>query len=278
MKIKIASTLIFTVLFLLFLYLGCDDSVNNTDTGILSILLTDSPFPIDSVAEANVTINKIEGRQNQLDSDNTPFLLLSERDHSYNLLTLQNGVTADLAQIEVPEGNYNLVRLYISAASIKLKNGSVFDLTVPSGAQTGIKIFIEPPIRVEGDLTTELLLDFDVSQSFVVQGNPEPPDGINGFHFKPVIRAANVSTSGTITGKVFDNSPLEISGAYIWIDQDPIEYSGYSVNGEYTISGIPEGIYTVKVSMDGYNPASAEGVEVVAGNKSHLDDFILTPE
>jgi hypothetical protein len=275
MKIKSISV-IFLVLIILFFCIGCDESVNDSDTGILLILLTDSPFPIDSVAEANVTINKIELRQDQPDSENTPFLPLSESEHSYNLLTLQNGVTADLVKLEVPVGTYDLVRLYISAAGIKLKNDSEYDLTVPSGAQTGIKIFIDPPISVQGELTTELLLDFDVSQSFIVQGNPDTPNGINGFHFNPVIRAANVSTSGTINGKVVDNSSAEMSGAYIWIDQDPIEYSGYSVDGEYTISGVPEGTYTVKASMDGYNTASLEGVGVVAGNKTQLVDFALT--
>jgi hypothetical protein len=33
-----------------------------------------------------------------------------------------------------------------------------------------------------------VLVDFDVDQNFVIQGNPETPAGINGILFTPVLR------------------------------------------------------------------------------------------
>jgi hypothetical protein len=271
--------LVFPILFFLILF-GCEKGVDNSDTGTLSIKLMDTPFPINLVSEANVTINKIEVRKDQSESEGNPFLVLSKEEFTYNLLDLQNGVTTNLVEIEVPVGDYNLIRLYVSNADIKLNDETVYNLKVPSGDETGIKIFIEPSIRVVGGLTTELVLDFDVSQSFVVQGDPFTPAGINGFIFTPVIRAANVSTSGSIEGKVIDDSNV-LENANVWIEDNGNTYSSFTdVEGLYMLSNIPAGTYTVnatKKTIDvEYDTISFENVEVVAGNVTQLDDFILT--
>jgi hypothetical protein len=268
--------------------LGCEKGMDNSDTGILSIKLTDSPFPINLVEKATVKINKIEIRGDQPESEGNPFLVLSEEEFTYNLLELQNGITADLVEVKVPVGDYNLVRLYVDSAGIKLKDQTDYNLKVPSGEQTGIKIFMEPAITVVGGLTTELVLDFDVSQSFVVQGNPYTPAGIKGFIFKPVIRAANESTTGSITGKIIDNtnntSPVALAEAQVWIETDETDDNNYSTfsdeNGLYKLSFIPEGIYTINASKKTteveYDTVSVENVEVVAGNNTQLDDIMLT--
>jgi hypothetical protein len=262
-----------------FILLGCDNSVDNSNTGTLSIKLTDAPFPIDLVSEANVTINMIEVRKDQSESEGNPFLVLSEDEFSYNLLELQNGITADLVEIEVPVGAYNLVRLYVSKADIILKDEKVYNLKVPSGDETGIKIFVEPSITVVGGLTTELILDFDVGQSFVVQGDPFTPSGINGFIFTPVIRAANVSTSGSIEGTVLDDEPKALENAEVWIEIDGKICSSFTnKEGYYKFSNIPAGTYTVnatKNSATPYETVSIEDVEVIAGNMTQIDDIIL---
>ena len=278
---------IFVLLFSLIiplLFLGCEKGMDNSDTGILSIKLTDSPFPITLVEKAMVTINKIEIRRDQPESEGKPFLVLSEEEFNYNLLELQNGITADLVEVEVPVGDYNLIRLYVTHADIELKDKTVYNLKIPSGEQTGIKIFIKPSVTVVGGLTTELVLDFDVSQSFVVQGNPYTPAGIKGFIFKPVIRAANESTTGSITGKIIDNtentSPVALAEAQVWIETDDNTYSTFSdEDGLYTLSYIPAGIYTLNASKKttevAYDTVSVENVEVVAGNNTELDDIML---
>ena len=272
--------LVCSILFLIILF-GCERGVDNSDTGTLSIKLMDAPFPINLVSEANVTINKIEVRKYQYESEGNPFLVLSEDESTYNLLELQNGITADLVEIEVPVGDYNLIRLYVSSADIKLNDETVYSLKVPSGDETGIKIFIEPSIRVVSGLTTELVLDFDVSQSFVVQGDPFTPAGINGFIFTPVIRAANVSTSGSINGKVVDKDSNILEDANVWIEDNGNTYSSFTDSeGMYILSNIPEGTYTVnatKKTVDvEYDIVPVENVEVVSGNVIQLDDFILT--
>ena len=269
--------LIITTLVLVFMVRCGDDNVSGGDVGTLVVRLTDAPFPIDLVDEANVTINKIELRESA-DGDD-PFLTLVENAQlPFNLLDLQNAVTGDLVQIEIPVGSYNLVRLYVSEANVILKDGTNFDLTVPSGAQTGIKIFIQPAIEVVGGLTSELLLDFDVGKSFVVQGNPNTPAGINGFIFTPVIRAVNMSTAGRITGLVRDNSSAVLPNAEVWIEQESVVSTTFTdETGAYALIGVPAGDYSVYTTKADHDTVSASGLVVVAGNETQ-QDFELTPK
>lgn len=51
--------------FILLTFMGCSsdgDGGNSDTTGRLTVQLTDAPFPFDMVAEANVTVFKIDAR------------------------------------------------------------------------------------------------------------------------------------------------------------------------------------------------------------------------
>ncbi len=274
-----SSLLIITAL-IFSIFLGCaEDSVTEPgdEEGTILIRLTDAPFPIDLIDEANVIITKIEIRRATEDAGR-PFITLSEDTVKFNLLELQNDVTEDLVEIDIPIGSYNLVRLYVSEANILLKDGSEFVMKVPSGAQTGIKIFIEPAIEVVGGLTSELLLDFDVSKSFEVQGNPNTPAGIKGFHFKPVIRAVNMSIAGRITGVVTDAASTVLENAAVWVEQDSVVSTTFTdTNGYYALIGVLTGNYSVYTTKANHDTVSASGLEVVAGNETQ-QDFELTPK
>lgn len=262
-----------TVLILMTFVLGwgCSDT-NNETTGQLSLKLTDAPFPTDLVAEANVTISKIEVRKSGEDEE-SKFIVLSEDTVQFNLLDLTNGVTASLVDLDIEVGYYDLVRLYVSKANVVLAGGIItYELTIPSGAQTGIKVFIDPSIEVAGGLTTELLLDFDVSRSFVVQGNPDTPAGVNGFIFKPTIKAANLSTSGSLYGTVSDTIGTA-EGAIISVyAADTLNTSTLSdETGSYTIMGLAAGTYDVMTSYGEYTTVTNEEVVITAGNETNLD-------
>lgn len=259
--------------------ISCDEvDETNQSSGTLKIHLTDAPFPTDMVAEANVVINKIEVRKVN-DDEGYPFITLSEEEVSFNLLELTNGVSANLVDIELDTGAYDLVRLYVSEASVMLNDSTVYDLFVPSGAQTGIKVFIEPAIEVAGGLTSELILDFDVSKSFVVQGNPNTPAGIKGFIFKPVIKASNLTTAGRLAGMVTDTSEVVIDGAEvsIWAADTVYTTTFTDTTGAYMFLGVDAGIYDVSFAKEGFMGVAFEDIEITAGNLTTLDAQ-LTPE
>lgn len=267
-------TSIFTVVLLAFS--GCN-SDSDPGSGTLSVTLTDAPFPIESVAEANVTIQKIEIRRDSTEQDNPPFTVLSEQEASFNLLDLQNGVKASLVDLEVEAGSYDLVRLQISEASVKLTDDTVFDLTVPSGAQSGLKIFIDPSIVVSGGLSAELMLDFNVSQSFVVQGGPDSPGGIKGFKFKPTLKAVNTSTAGRIEGTVSDTSGTALENIQVAVFAEGDTSFAYSeADGFYSIISLDAGTYSVEATSADYDTLSVPEVEITAGN-STTTDLSLTP-
>lgn len=269
---------LFFVLLAAVMLMGVSCNDNNENTGNLSVRLTDAPFRADLVAEATVTIDKVEARQSDKE-EGKPFVTLTEEELSFNLLDLTNGLTANIVDVEVPAGSYNLFRLYVKSASIKLKDGRTFNMKVPSGASSGLKVFVKPEIVVSGGLSAELLLDFDVSRSFVPTGDISSPDFNGEFNFKPVIKASNVSVSGRIAGKVTDleENPIE-SAQILLIVADTVNTTTFTdESGYYALLGLDPQTYKVKVEAESFVFQAVDNVEVNVANVT-IQDFVLEPE
>jgi uncharacterized repeat protein (TIGR02059 family) len=264
--------LLFTIFASAVIMSGCNKMETTTGgPGKLSVKITDDPFDINSVDYATVTITKIELRKTG-SNDGDPFLVISETPVTIDLFQLRNGITEELANLEVPQGNYNLVRLYVDDANLKIKGiADPFNMKVPSGEQTGIKVFINPEIHVEGGISAELLLDFDLSKSFVMRGKMEH----NGFIFKPCIRATNNSIAGRIEGLVKDAAGEKLIEAKVFAIQGTDTVTTFTdTEGLYALIGLPTGTYSMFAIKDNYDTASIEGIVVYPGNKS-IQDFIL---
>jgi len=261
--------LAFTAVLCLLLINGCKDETSDMSKGTIVISLTDAPFNYELLEEANVTINKIELRKKS--REGSSFIVLSENEMNVNLVDLQNGITKELVNLEVAAGDYDLLRLYITKSSVRLKEGAEFDLKVPSSMQSGLKVFVNPDLSVTGGLTTELLLDFDVSKSFVPKGNIKL-SSFNGFNFKPVIRAVNQSLAGRIEGIVTDSNNVEIPKAMVWVEKDTVVSSTLSdEDGFYALVGLPTGQYILYSTKDGYDTLIVEAVNVDVANKTTVD-------
>jgi len=264
-------------------FAGCDLPTESPGgTGKLTIFLSDAPFPADSVASATVSIDSIDIRTAG-DTGSTGFTTIfrdTDNTSEYNLLDLRNGVTATLAEQDMPEGEYDLVRVFISDAGITLKNGTRYDLKVPSGAQTGLKIFIRPSLMVRAGMTAQLLLDVDVSKSFVARGNLRHPDGFNGFIFKPVLRAANLTKAGKIAGAVSDSLGQAFPDASVWVEQaDTVVTSTLTnSNGNYALIGLAEGSYALRAVAADFDTMTVNpDVGVTAGETTTVDFQIPAP-
>ncbi len=267
--------LLLIILFIAF-NISCDQSATGNDTeGQLIVKFTDDPFPIEQINQVDLKISKIEIRLKDNNEEN-PFKVIFQQDTLISFIDLRNGATADMPEVDIPVGTYDLVRVYIDSASIGLSDGSFYQLKVPSAAQSGLKIFIKPAIQIQGGLTSELLLDYDISKSFNTQGNYKSKSGIKGFHFKPVIRACNLSTSGRIIGTVADTSGTRLSNAQVWIEQDSIIATTYTnADGYYGILGVMAGTYDIFCTKTDYDTVSVSGVEVIPANLTR-QDFVLT--
>ena len=99
-----------------------------------------------------------------------------------------------LGDAVVASGDYRSFRIIIDTdrSSVTLKDGTVLTATstpsikFPSAGQSGIKVLLTDALVVEDGATTDVLLDFDAEESFVLRGNTIMQ---NGLLFKPVIKA-----------------------------------------------------------------------------------------
>ncbi len=137
-----------------------------------------------------------------------------------DLLSLTNGVLADLGQTALPTGQYQQVRLVLAqnqgntlANSIVPTGGSEQPLDTPSATQRGYKII--RPFTVQPNTLVDLVLDFNACKSIVQKGN-------GSYSLKPVVTATPTVVSGTISGYV---APCE-AGATVYAEQN-----GHAIKG-----------------------------------------------
>ncbi|HKI88198.1 MAG TPA: DUF4382 domain-containing protein [Draconibacterium sp.] len=256
-----------------------DQMLKNKKTGVLTVKITDAPFPSDLVEEANITIDMITIKKSDLNnsesdtssmSDTTAFIVLSEDTQTINLMELSNGTTAVLTTAELPEGNYSEIRLHVIDASIKLKDGREFPLKVPSGNASGLKIKINPTLEITSGMSGEILLDFDVSRSFILAGN-EHSKNVK-FMFKPVVRCVNTTVitsgiNGVVTSVIDSVTTDSISDASVYLlsGTDTITSALSSEKGYYEMLGIIPATYSVVCTHDGYDTLAVDNVTIARG-------------
>lgn len=233
-------------------------------TQTLSLKLTDAPFPLDLVEEVNINITKIDIKT---DPENSlvEFITLFEEDITVDMLTLTNGNTLDLSETELPLGSYPSFRMFVNDGFVLMKDGQIFELIVPSGSQSGIKINLREDLVIDPNQPKEVLLDFDVSKSLVARGNINSPNGIRGFNFKPVINAFVLSQSGSLSGIVRDEETgVALSNAQISIIAADTLYTTSFTNteGSYKVLGITPGNFTITAELKDYQPSTLESIMI----------------
>lgn len=198
---------------------------------------------------------------------------------SYDLLDFQGGVTALMGSAEIPTGTYSQLRLLVDSAQVTLKapvtftdGSSTASLKVPSGSTSGLKVNLDGVQVTPGE--TILLVDFDVSRSFVLQG---PPGGPKSAIFKPVIHATVMDVAGSIAGTVAPASSR--AGIYAIQGLDTIATAAAdTLTGAYLIPFLAPGSYTVLARAAGYIDGVAN--PILVANSQHVTgvDFTLLPD
>jgi hypothetical protein len=293
--------------------LGCDgDPASVGKNATVQVLLTDAPS--DYIGHAFVDIGQVqiipagEGGPITLSEDGT--------DGEVDLMELRGAVTTLLAEGVVEPGTYTQLRLIVESARVvlgfdgdeqyKFTDGmSEQEMKVPSGAQTGIKLNLKPAqaggegqdgAGSEGGVyiapgETVLILDFDVSRSFVIQGNPETPAGIKSVHFKPTLRVIVQDGAGSISGAVSTQlTDVSVEGLDVTAEPEEDTYFGeYQTqsataetgpDGKYTIPHLVPGSYTVSVTPPAGLVMSPTSAMVTVGPgewKTDVNFEILAP-
>jgi hypothetical protein len=184
--------------------LACQDNDPlSPGQGHLSVRLTDAPFPLDQVESIDVFVVRIDTRINSgteeeadedLEENSGGWVTIASPNASFNLMTLQNGVSVPLGGADVTAGMYRSIRLVLDTdlSGVTLKDGTVLtgtstpSILFPSAGQSGLKVLLSQPIVLDAGEELEVLVDFDAGVSFVLLGNTILP---NGLLFRPVIHA-----------------------------------------------------------------------------------------
>ncbi len=250
----------------LLFFAGCG---TDAEPGMGSLQVRMYDAPIDSADAVNVHVDRVEvnktGSAGEWSVINTP-------DKTYNLIELANGAYEVLGDTTLEVGTYQQIRLVLSQDGHSVEvDGSVYDMIVPSGAQTGIKLNVNAEI-VE-DIQYVLLLDFDASQSVVKAGQNNPSVE---YLLKPVIRANNQAVTGNIGGIV---DPAEAHAVvYAIANSDTLASTvADTSDGSFRLVGLEEGTYDVAFDPrnDNYESADTTGVDVVVGETTNLGTIQL---
>ena len=295
---------LFSIAILLIFATSCskDDSTPNT-FGNVTVKLTDAPMLYGQFKKANVTIDKIEIGNS---TDPNSFIVMNNTPMKVNLMELVNGITHEMANIDIPEGNYNMIKLYISSTEMVMKNENSYEYNMELHGFTGngmmqngmmlnndthsIDITLDQSLIVSNGSMHEYLLDIDVEHSFIPNGVSFTGMGSNmmmsmtGFTFTPMMRFINMQDAGTFQGTVSGPNG-NLADATITLMQNDTVYTTThtDMNGNYALIGIPAGDYTITAEMDGYimNTVGNEvnmGVLQMASNSKIIVDFSMILE
>lgn len=253
---------IITLLFLGLASCSSDDDSKTTDGNAkLALRLTDAPGDYDAVfIDVEEVVIKYNGGQEDR--------VLGIEEGIYDLLELTAGVNVLLYNDEVPAGKISQIRLILGEQNTIVVNGETLPLATPSAQQSGLKVQVHQTL--EPGILYEFILDFDVDKSIVAQGN-------GGYSLKPVIRATTVAESGAISGKVL---LLGIRTMVTAINGSN-EISSYTnLQGDFLLSGVPDGNYSVTVQPDirlEIPAVTINNVAVIRGDVTNMGEINLQP-
>ena len=236
---------------------GCGSSSSGSDTGKLTLGLTDGP--VDNAEQVVVTFNAVElhGAENKTITFDEP--------KAINLLAYQGEDRIVLLDDEVLQaGNYQWIRLAVDeAGSYILIDGQQHPLDIPSGAQTGLKL--NRGFTLAADGSTDFTIDFDLRKSVTLSNQ--------GYKLRPTLRITDNLQSGTISGTVAasliedpscNNGDNNDQGNAVYLfsgsDAEPqdiqtnagdplasatVVYDGEQQQYRYTLGFVPYGDYSV---------------------------------
>ncbi len=151
------------------LFAACN---KENDNSTLQVMLTDNPA---LYQEVNIDL---VGVSVKLSKDTAKWVELQPVAGVYNLLGLQNGVDTLIGTLILPTSVVKEIRLVLGPNNTIKENGITYPLTIPSGAESGLKIKINK--KLEATLET-LIIDFDAALSI-------RKDGPGNYKLLPVLK------------------------------------------------------------------------------------------
>lgn len=249
---------------------SCDVN-DGMQTGQLKVTMTDAPADYEAVY---VDVQRVLVHKNanvepdtsgEESAGDAGWITLSDEPMRIDLLTLRNGNEITLGETELETGTYSQLRLILGSDNEVVVNGQSHSLRTPSARQTGIKLNINADI--ENGETYTLLVDFDAGRSVVETGN-------GNYLLKPVLRAANLEATGSISGSV---QPADVRTGVWAIAGDDSLSTWTDEEGSFTLLGVAPGTYEIQFRPEGdqYADSTQTGIEVNAKEETDLGTITL---
>jgi len=263
---------------------GGGGGAGSVGTGTLSVKMTDAPAC--GYDHVWVTVTKVRVHKSDTASDADPGWAEvavtpdpGSDGRRIDLLSLQNGVLAELGQTALPEGHYTQVRLVLSGAPganqlVLTSDKSVVNLDTPSAQQSGLKL--KHGFDVAAGETVDLVLDFDACKSIVKAG------ASTRYNLKPVVSVIPILVGSIEGGAVTPEAAR--AGAWVSLQRfDPatgevsvVRATGVRLvaadgkdAGTWTLSPVPVTTdsrgYNLVIGAPGYGDVVYTNVPVVSG-------------
>ncbi len=249
--------------------ISCTSDDDNPAAGSarVNFYLVDAPASYDEVW-VEVLAVRVKMDDDASDEDESGWLEINyDKSQAINLLELTGGNSELLGTEDLPAGKIDQLRLILGDDNYVIQNGERFELKTPSAQQSGLKIKINE--HIEGGMSYNLVIDFDVARSIVTAGNS------GNIILKPVLRAYMEQTGAGIKGQVL---PLDARPVQVTASNGEDQFNTFvDERGNFIISGMDNGIYSVTFSPnEQYVPTVIEDVQVVDGEIVSLDPVILS--
>lgn len=259
-----------------------DDTTGSSPQSVrplITVRLTDAPFPYDSLHSVNIYVVRIEANTASDTSGGGQWVLITEPRKAFDLLALQQGATAILGHGEMAAGQYHAVRMTIDTtqSSVTWNDAAQHPAQVNWHGWSTIYALVEYPVDVPNQ-GADIVLDFDIGRSFLFNFY-----GNYVFDFTPNLRAINSAAAGAIAGVVTDGSTQPVPNAQVSVfgtspgqpdSAGYLEATGRSdSSGRYRVAFLPPGSYVVRIEepfLPNLEPVITPGVQVTAGDTTHL--------
>lgn len=257
-----------------------DDETLNGGNARVNFYLVDAPGDFDEVwievlairvkADDDSMDDDAQGNDDDDDGNESDWIEIpyDEASPYVNLMDLTGENSLFIGSEDFPEGEIDQLRLVLGDDNYVVKDGVRSDLNTPSAQQSGLKIKVDEDIQ--GGMSYNLVIDFDVAKSIVVAGNS------GNINLKPVLRAYMEEAASGVMGQVF---PAEAQPVAVNAQKGDDEYNTFvDDNGNFKMLGMDDGVYTITFTPnEGYQVLVVENVVVEEGVVLTLDPITLLP-
>jgi hypothetical protein len=271
---------------------ACGGGDGGNETGQLSLGVTDAP--VDDASSVVVQFSGVAFKRAGATAETVQNLSPSPR--QLDLLQYQGGRAALLLDgVTLPAGDYEWIRLIVDNepavrdSYIVLTSGQECELSVPSGAESGLKL--NRGFNLPADGSVALTIDFDLRKSIHAPPGQQgsAAECTQGYLMRPTLRIVADAEVGAIGGHV--DSALVTEGClpkvYVFsgtgvvpddiedasgTDADPLVVASVTVESgstayPYRAAFLPPGPYTVAVTC-GDDDATADDTLVFTGTQN----------